>query len=346
MRLLRLLALALTAALLGASPAAAATQTLAPSQDTDVRENGGGNNNCGACTQVSTRRHSTGEYRALYQFDLSAIPSGQRLVSATLRIWVTSAENSTVSLYRVTQSWSENTLTWANSSGVAHDGTVVASFVPASSGRYYDVDVTSLVASWRGGTPNHGLITRLASNNSLAAFTSKEWATSSQRPELVVVTDPPPSFTTALSSPLTSDPHNGTTNPKAVPGAIRLYSLKITNGSSGYPDSNSVVVVQPVPAGLSLFVGNLGGAGSGPVAFAQGTPSSGLTYTYAGLASTTDDVGFSNNGGASFAYTPSPDSNGYDNAVTHIRVTPRGIFAGSSASGTPNFTISYRVKIK
>jgi hypothetical protein len=345
-RLLPLFA-AILAMLSIAAPAAAATYTLTPTQDTDVRENGGGVTNCGGCTTLTTRRHSTGEYRTLYQFSLASIPSSQRLVSATLRVWVTGAENSTVSVYRVTQSWAENTLTWANSGGVSHDATVVGTFVPASSGRYYDVDVTSLVAQWRSGAAaNNGVITRLASNNTLATFTSREWATTTQRPQLVVVADPAPSLTTVLSHPLVSDPVNASVNPKAIPGAVLLYSLNVSNGSAGYPDSNSVVVVQSVPAQSSLYVGNLGAVGSGPVAFAQGSPSSGLSYTYSSLSSATDDVGFSNNNGVSFTYTPVPDASGYDSAVTHIQVSPKGVFAGSSGSGSPNFTISYRIKVK
>jgi hypothetical protein len=329
------------------APAAAATYTLAPTQDTDVRANGGGINNCGGCTTLSTREHSTGEYRTLYQFSLASVPANERLVSATLRLWVTGAESSTISLYRVTQSWSESTLTWANSGGVSHNATAVGSFVPASSGRYYDIDLTGLVGQWRAGTAaNNGVITRLASNNTLASFTSREWATTSQRPQLVVVTSPPPSFTTLLSHPLVSDPFNGTVNPKAIPGAVLVYSLNVSNGSAGYPDSDSVVAVQSVPAQASLYVGDLGGAGSGPVAFAQGTPSSGLSYAYSSLASTTDDLSFSNNGGASFGYTPVADASGYDSAVTHIRVSPRGLFAGSSGSGSPNFTVSYRIRVK
>jgi len=340
------LLLAAGAVLLGV-PATAATYTLPPTQDTDVRENGGGIGNCGSCTTLSTRQHSTGEYRSLYQFSLATIPSGQRVVSATLRLWVTGAENSTVGLYRVTQSWAEGTLTWANSGGVSHNATAVATFVPASSGRYYDIDVTGLVAQWRAGTAaNNGVITKLATNNTLASFTSREWGTASQRPQLVVVTDPAPSLTTLLSHPLVSDPVNGTTNPKAIPGAILTYSLNVSNGSAGYPDSNSVAVVQSVPAEASLYVGNLGAPGSGPVAFAQGSPSSGLSYAYSSLASTTDDLAFSNNGGSSFGYTPVADATGYDPAVTHIRVSPRGVFAGVSGSGSPSFTISYRIKVK
>jgi hypothetical protein len=148
-----------------------------------------------------------------------------------------------------------------------------------------------------------------------------------------------------MSHPLVSDPYNGTTNPKAIPGSVLTYSVNIGNGSTGYPDSNSVVVVQSVPPQAVLYVGNLGAPGSGPVAFAQGSPSSGLTYSYTSLASTTDNLAFSNNGGASYTYTPTPDANGYDSAVTHIRVTPQGTFAGASGSGSPNFTLSYRIRV-
>lgn len=332
--------------MLGA-PASAATHILTPTQDTDVRANAGGTSNCGGCTALTTRQHPTGDYRILYQFSLASIPSGQRLVSATLRLWVTNSENNVVSLHRVTQSWSENTLTWANSNGVSHDAAEVASFVPASSGRYYDIDVTSLAAQWRAGTvANNGVIAMISGHNRSASFTSSEWGTASQRPQLVVVTDPAPSLTTILSRPLVSDPSNGTSNPKAIPGAVLLYSLNVRNGSAGYPDSNSVSIVQSVPAQASLFVRDLGAAGSGPVAFAQGAPSSGLSYSYSSLASATDDIAFSNNGGASFGYVPVADSTGYDPAVTHIRVTPKGVFAGASGSGSPGFTISYRVKVK
>jgi hypothetical protein len=335
------------AALALAGPAAAAVYTLAPTQDTDVRENGGGTVNCGSCTTLSTRQHSTGEHRTLYQFSLASIPSNQRIVSATLRIWVTGSESSTVSLYRVTQNWSESTLTWANSGGVSYNATVVGSFVPGSTGRYYDIDITGLAAQWRAGTvANQGVIARIAGNNRSVAFSSREWGTIAERPQLVVVTDPAPSLTTVLSSPLVSDPTNGTVNPKAIPGAILLYSLNVSNSSSGYPDSNSVVVVQSVPAQSSLYVGDLGSAGSGPVAFVQGSPSSGLAYSYSSLASTTDNLAFSNNGGASFGYTPVPDPSGFDPAVTHIRVTPTGLFAGASGSGSPSFTIRYRIKVK
>ena len=348
-RVLRLLALAalLFPLLVLAQPAAAqTTYTLTPTQDTEIRANATASN-CGSCTSLSVRAHSTGEYRPLYQFDLSSIPSGQRLTSATLRIWVTASSSASVSVHRITQSWSESALTWANSSGgVAHDSVASGSFSPASTGRYYDIDITALAAQWRAGTVNYGVILRISGSNSLATFTSREHATTTQRPQLVIVAQPPPNFSAIPSTSVTWDTYNLSTNPKLIPGAIALRSVKITNSSTGYADSNSVVVVQAVPSQASLFVNDLGSAGSGPLTFAQGTPSSSLTYTYTSLASTTDDVSFSNNNGATYTYTPVPDASGYDSAVTHIMVSPKGTFAGAGASGSPNFTLSYRFKVK
>ena len=216
----------------------------------------------------------------------------------------------------------------------------MATFVPASSGRYYDVDITGLVALWRGGTANNGLITRLGGGNTMATFTSKEWATASQRPQLVVGDRSAAQLHHAhCRIPLVSDPYNGTTNPEGDSGrGADLFGQhqQRQHRLSRFQQRGR----RPVGARrkASLYVGDLGAPGSGPVAFTQGSPSSGLTYAFTSLASTTDNLAFSNNGGASFAYTPTPDANGYDSAVTHIRVTPQGIFAGASGSGSPNFT--------
>lgn len=331
-----------------ASPAAAQTSyNLTPAQDTDIRQNGGGTNFCGSCTTLSNRRHSTGEHHVLYQFDLSSVPASSNLVSATLRIWVTTAVNSPVGVYRITEPWSEAALTWANSGGIAHDPTASGTFTPASSGRYYDIDVTNLVALWRGGTSNYGVLLKFGpTNNIQAAYTSREWGTASERPQLVVVATALPVFTAVASSVVQSDPYNAAVNPKMIPGATILRSVVISNTSGGRPDSGSVVVVEPIPARASLYVRDYGGAGSGPVSFTQGSPSSALTYSYASLASSTDDLSFSNNNGVSFGYTPVPDSSGYDAAVTHVRVNPKGTFAGAAGSGSPSFTLRYRVTVK
>lgn len=144
----------------------------------------------------------------------------------------------------------------------------------------------------------------------------------------------------------TSDPFNGATNPKAIPGAEKLYSILVTNTGSGSATADSIVVTDPIPTNTELFVGDLGGVGSGPVLFIDGAPISGLTYTFTSLGSTTDDLEFSNNGGATWTYTPVPDVNGYDSSVTNIRVNPKGTFNGATGAGNPSFTLRFRVRIR
>lgn len=141
-----------------------------------------------------------------------------------------------------------------------------------------------------------------------------------------------------------SDPVNGASNPKFIPGAEALYSLSVTNTGQGTVDANGTFITDPVPANTELYVGDLGGAGSGPVAFTNGTPTSNLTWTYTSLASTTDDVAFSNNGGSAFTYTPIGST--YDPAVTHIRFNPKGKMAASIGLGNPSFTLGFKVRIK
>ncbi len=135
-----------------------------------------------------------------------------------------------------------------------------------------------------------------------------------------------------------SDPVNGLTNPKLIPGGFANYSLTITAPAGTSPSNNSVIVTDAIPANLSLFVGTYA-PGPGPVRFTAG--SSALTYSFASLASTTDDLEFSNNGGASWTYGPSADANGVDATVTHVRVRPKGSMAPGS-----NFTINLRALVK
>jgi uncharacterized repeat protein (TIGR01451 family) len=143
-----------------------------------------------------------------------------------------------------------------------------------------------------------------------------------------------------------SDPFNGASNPKAIPGADVLYTLQIANTGGGAADNNSIAVVDPVPASTRLFLGDLGGAGSGPVAFVDGSPASALTWTYSALGSGADDLEFSNNGGATWTHTPAADGNGYDTSgTTHLRMRPKGAMAGNTGAGNPSFQLRFRVRV-
>jgi hypothetical protein len=154
-----------------------------------------------------------------------------------------------------------------------------------------------------------------------------------------------PLLVNAKSVAIFSDPVNGTTNPKNIPGALQTYTVRVTNQGAGALDNNSALVVDAVPLNTKLFVGNLGAPGSGPVLFTNGAPSSGLTWTFTALNSATDDLEFSNDNGATWTYTPTADADGCDVAVTTIRMRPKGTMPGNGG-GNPYFELRFRVRVR
>lgn len=145
----------------------------------------------------------------------------------------------------------------------------------------------------------------------------------------------------------TSDPISGTTNPKSIPGARKRYTVRVADGGgASVLDSNTLAVVVPLPPNTIFVAADLAGPGTGPVRFVNGTPSSGLTYTYTSLASTSDDLSFSNDGGATFGYTPVPDAQGRDANVTHLRVNPKGKPACTTTGAGGAFDLEFAVEIR
>jgi len=147
-----------------------------------------------------------------------------------------------------------------------------------------------------------------------------------------------PTLSVSKTSAAFSDPVNGTTNPKLIPGGIAEYTITVASPPSYTVSGNSLSISDVTPVNSQLIVADFGGAGSGPAEFAAGA--SGLTYSFTGLASPGDDIEFSNNTGLSWTYAPTPNADGADPAVTNVRVRPQGIMAaGSSAS----LRLRYRV---
>lgn len=132
-----------------------------------------------------------------------------------------------------------------------------------------------------------------------------------------------------------SDPENGTTNPKAVPGALVRYSITVTNTGPGTVDPNTIVIVDPLPTRVLAYV-----AGT-PITFTDGAVPSGLVFT-PGNASWTAAAG----GASGFTYTPVADANGFDSAVTGIRLAPSGSMAGATLTAQPSFTLSFLARIR
>jgi uncharacterized repeat protein (TIGR01451 family) len=162
-----------------------------------------------------------------------------------------------------------------------------------------------------------------------------------------VVVTPLPDLRVTKSRSTVYDPVLGVSaNAKAIPAARVDYTIRVENRGLGTVDLGTVIVTDAIPARTRLYVGNLNGAGSGPVVVTNGTPSSGLGYLFTSLASTADNVDFSNDGGATWNYTPVPDADGFDGTVTNLRVTFSGIMNATGITGHPYVTMRFRVDVR
>ncbi len=133
-----------------------------------------------------------------------------------------------------------------------------------------------------------------------------------------------------------SDPLNGTTNPKAIPGALINYSITVTNSGPGTVDTGTIVIVDPLPMQVMAYV-----AGT-PIAFTDGAVASGLTFAYPANVTWTRAVG----GNSVFTYTPVADANGFDTLVTGIRLAPGGTMAGATLTSQPSFTLTFTARVR
>jgi uncharacterized repeat protein (TIGR01451 family) len=133
---------------------------------------------------------------------------------------------------------------------------------------------------------------------------------------------------------LVSDPVNGVTNPKYIPGAIVRYTFTVTNTGPSTVTNNSVWLIDTLPNQLLV------GTSASPI-FTQGTPTSALTFT------TATDIKYSSaaTAPASFAactYTP---VSAYDPAVNFVCLNPKGTMAASSGT-PPGFTLSIQAQVQ
>ncbi|MEM7688220.1 MAG: proprotein convertase P-domain-containing protein [Pseudomonadota bacterium] len=132
-------------------------------------------------------------------------------------------------------------------------------------------------------------------------------------------------------SSLISDPVNGTTNPKAIPGAVVEYVISVSNSGAGATDANSVVITDEQSGELKLCRLNQSG---GPIVFSDPGNTTGLTYDPA------TDLAFSEVGNAGFGYSANDDGTGCDAGIDGFRLTPGGAMQGGSS-----FTLRVRYEL-
>jgi len=136
------------------------------------------------------------------------------------------------------------------------------------------------------------------------------------------------------TSTVISDPVNGTTNPKAIPGAIVEYTITVRNEGNRNVDASSIVILDQMPADMAFVPGT-------PVTFTNGSTTSGLnTFSAAAMVRYASTPGT----GGPFTYTPVGVA---DRNVRAIRIAPTGTMAAaSSATSQPSFTIRFRARLE
>jgi len=158
------------------------------------------NNNFGTATTLSVRSTTTGNpennYRTLVRFNLSSLPSGATILSATLRLRMNQAPSASRSYdaYRVTASWSETTITWNNQPAVAAGATSTTD-TGTTSDVWLEWNVTSDVQAFISGSQgNFGWRIKdqieSASGDFQSTFGSREATDTEHDPRLVIVYQP------------------------------------------------------------------------------------------------------------------------------------------------------------
>ena len=144
-------------------------------------------------------------------------------------------------------------------------------------------------------------------------------------------------FTVTKTVLTTSDPENGDTDPFAIPGASVQYTIEISNQGSGAPDDDSVTVTDTVPDNLALCVLPSCQAGGSVILDTSGSPSP--------PAVTLGTIRYSNDGGATFGYSPNPDADGFDAAINAIEITLDGNFGALTPAGAPSAQLQITARV-
>ncbi|MDG6078926.1 DUF11 domain-containing protein [Erythrobacter litoralis] len=132
------------------------------------------------------------------------------------------------------------------------------------------------------------------------------------------------------TSRIVSDP-TGSSQPKAIPGAVVEYTLVVTNTGDAPADANTLRLLDRPSVNTAWQTA------FAPV-FTNGTTPSGLSYVAASNTAFSDQAA-----GSTYSYTPKAPE---DPAVARIRFSPTGTFSPSNGSAHPSFTLRYRAVVK
>lgn len=178
-------------------PPCSTTGTFGAVADTYVKEDKGGDDNFGTNVDMKVKADSGKVKRILIAFDISSIPAGSTITSATLRLCLSAdppidSQGRTEELRLVTSSWTETGVIWNTQPTVS--GTVTDTITLPVTAMPLAFTVTDDVQAWVDGTANYGW--RLSDETEGEStgdvkYHSRESSDSGARPLLDVTYTPP-----------------------------------------------------------------------------------------------------------------------------------------------------------
>lgn len=239
------------------------------------------NLNSGTAVSLDIRGHSSNTERALLAFDLSSIPSGSTVVSASLNLYFFAATSSSaisINAHRVLADWDELQATWRQrltgtnwtSAGGDYDPAVLASQSVTNTFGWVTWDVTSVVQAWvSGAATNQGLILEAPSGaaSEVKQFHSAECACVFE-PSLQVNFEPPtptPTDTgTPTNTPTPTDTPTPTTTATPTPTASDTPTPTVTDTPTNTPTATPTLEFRTF---LPLILREYSGAGTARIRF-------------------------------------------------------------------------------
>jgi hypothetical protein len=198
--------------------------------------------NYGSSTRMwaaSTVEGAVGE-ASYIRFDISAIPTGAIILSATLKLLCTSnSAPGLVYVYRVMETWNEYTITWNSGASWYHSQSPPSVFVDATG--WYAWDVTQNVTKlYLGEHPNYGFaLVRDETGLFTTKFVTKEYGCPSCRPKLeIIYTFSTPELTAIR-----------TINPDAV---LQGHSFTVEVDLTAHDDVAEPALDENIPAGWPI----------------------------------------------------------------------------------------------
>ncbi len=261
-----LLSMSLTALAAGSQ---SITRTFQPSSADTYIDANAPDISYGSDTTMNVKSKSAQDCRSLMQFDISTIPSGSSVSSASLQLYLGTAPSAdrTHDVHRVTSTWAD-TVTW--NTVPAFNGTATASnSTGTTDGVWLSWGVTADVSAYVGGTAtNYGWIVKdsvegKAGGPVTGSYATANETTESLRPKLSVTFTPLWDSYSDTARTIGCDSFSGSTNVVYMKGTGFLDAGQTYNVSYYDAGNNKIATDSNIAlVGVSDSRGTLGNTGS------------------------------------------------------------------------------------